>query len=160
MKCAVCEVELTTADAGDLVRTDAGPVHRECFEGPVPPPAKASDFLSEDEVWTPEMIEEEEEARRGHGDVPLPWDAYPEAMLRALGAFPCTSFSVAGRRPDAILWDDARVLAGEPLTEAGYRATEGFDDERPEESGPRCPECGDPVDEPGRCFTCRGRSML
>ncbi|HXI95616.1 MAG TPA: hypothetical protein VNG04_05790, partial [Candidatus Acidoferrum sp.] len=42
---AVCEVEITVADADDLVRTDAGPVHRECFDGPVPPPATADEVL-------------------------------------------------------------------------------------------------------------------
>lgn len=36
LRCAECKVELTTADADDLVATDAGPVHRECYEGPVP----------------------------------------------------------------------------------------------------------------------------
>lgn len=67
LTCAVCGVELTTADADadDAVKTDAGPVHRECFDGPVPPPAHADDFLAE-----------EEEARRDHGDPPLPDDAF------------------------------------------------------------------------------------
>jgi hypothetical protein len=106
MECAVCHVELTAADADDLVKTDAGPVHRECFEGPVPPGGPSAEEViesgffvagwgaswqltedgwlvngepynpDEDGVhqpqWTPEEIEEEEEARRDHGDVPLP----------------------------------------------------------------------------------------
>lgn len=81
LRCAECGVELLVADADDLVQTDAGPVHRECFEGPVPPPAKADDFLDEfepliAETWTDEEIEEEEEARRDHGDVPLPNDCF------------------------------------------------------------------------------------
>lgn len=70
LKCAVCHVELTTADADDLVRTDEGPVHRECFDGPVPPPAIADDVLID--------ADEEEAARAAHGDVPLPFDSIAE----------------------------------------------------------------------------------
>lgn len=155
LKCAECHVELTTADADDLVPTDAGPVHRECFEGPVPPPAKADDFLHEfeplaEETLTPEEIEEENERRAEMGDPPIPWSAFPDAMIAT---------EARGRVADAVIFDDYPALCGEPISEAAYRASEGFDDE-PRESGPSCPECGDPVDEPGRCFTCRGRSML
>jgi hypothetical protein len=77
LKCAECHVELTVADAEEAVPTDAGPVHRECFEGPVPPPPKASDFLDEfeplaEETLTPEEIEAENERRSEMGDPPLP----------------------------------------------------------------------------------------
>lgn len=163
LKCAECGVELTVADAEDAVPTDAGPVHRECFAGPVPPPAKADDFLDEfeplaEEAMTPEEIEAENERRAEMGDPPIPWSAFPDAMIAA---------EARGRVADAIIFDDFPVLCGEPISEAAYRATEGFDDEPEEpgvpyhrEGGPHCPECGDPVARPGRCFTCRGRSML
>lgn len=67
LTCAVCGVELTTADADDAVKTDAGPVHRECFDGPVPPPDHADDLLAD-----ACFVAEEEEARREAGDPPLP----------------------------------------------------------------------------------------
>lgn len=121
LKCAVCEVELTTIAADDLVPTDAGPVHRECFEGPVPPPAKANDLLSESEVWTPEMIAEEEEARRDHGDVPLSWGDYPEAMLRALPEhFDC---GMALERAEAMMGD---FLVEPKMSAEEYARCEGF----------------------------------
>lgn len=60
LKCAECGVEMTSADADDAVRTDAGPVHRECFEGPVMPPDLPDDLLVEEEA-----------ARRDHNDVPV-----------------------------------------------------------------------------------------
>lgn len=60
LKCAVCAVELTTADADQLVNTDAGPVHRECFDGPVPPGSEVSiDDLE---------LAAENERRRDHGE--------------------------------------------------------------------------------------------
>lgn len=70
LRCAVCEVELTVADADHLVSTDAGPVHRECFEGPLPPGAEltAKDLAALDRA----QDEAENDRRRDHGDPPLP----------------------------------------------------------------------------------------
>lgn len=77
LRCAVCEVELTTIDAEMAVSTDAGPVHRECFQGPVPPGSPSAD----------ELLEQEEERRRELHDVPLPssgetFDTYDPADAR------------------------------------------------------------------------------
>lgn len=69
LSCAVCGVELTTADGETLVTTDAGPVHAECFEGPVPPGTpSAEERLVLDEY---SEIEAENARRRDHGDPPL-----------------------------------------------------------------------------------------
>lgn len=120
LKCAVCGVGLTVADADLAVATDAGPVHRECFEGPVPPGSTGSEAIAD---------AEEEAARREHNDVPLPPDG-PDAVFEdaagdrwaidfklkgelddadgedqaaryeaMMGKFPCTPHSVAGPRP-------------------------------------------------------------
>jgi hypothetical protein len=72
LKCIECGVELTTTDAEEAVKTDAGLCHRECFQGPVPPPDIADDILAD--LREDELIDadEEEAARRDHGDVPLP----------------------------------------------------------------------------------------
>lgn len=46
--CAVCSAPILTSDADCLVKTDAGPVHPECFDGPFPPgqePASTDDNL-------------------------------------------------------------------------------------------------------------------
>lgn len=37
MICVGCGQPILTSDADTLVKTDAGPVHAECFEGPFPP---------------------------------------------------------------------------------------------------------------------------
>ena len=63
--CAECDVEMTTADAEMAVVTDAGPVHQECFEGPVPLGSTGREAIE---------MAEEEEARERHGDVSLPLD--------------------------------------------------------------------------------------
>lgn len=78
MKCAVCKVELTTTDADHLVKTDAGPVHRECFEGPVPPGSE----VDIDEL----ELAAENERRRDHGLPELEvadWKAAGEMLARA-----------------------------------------------------------------------------
>lgn len=63
LKCAVCGVVLTTADAEFLVTTDAGLVHRECFEGPTPPGSEVD--LDDLELAA------ENERRRDHGEPEL-----------------------------------------------------------------------------------------
>jgi hypothetical protein len=62
LKCAVCGVEMKVADADQAIATDAGPVHAECFVGPVPPGSTGAEAIAE---------AEEEAARRDHNDVPL-----------------------------------------------------------------------------------------
>lgn len=78
-KCAECGVEMSPRDMGERVRTDAGPVHRECFEGPVPVGGRRADEVVFDEferlaeeTLTPEEEEAENERRREMGDPPLP----------------------------------------------------------------------------------------
>lgn len=91
LKCAVCGVGLTMADADHAVATDAGPVHRECFEGPVPVGSaesaiellermKADPVITEDLPHRLAEEEAEEAARREYSDVPLPPDG-PDAVF-------------------------------------------------------------------------------
>jgi hypothetical protein len=83
MKCAECGVEMSPRDMGERVRTDAGPVHRECFEGPVPVGGLRADEVVFDEferlaeeTLTPEEEEAENDRRREMGDPPLPAAEY------------------------------------------------------------------------------------
>lgn len=62
--CAECGVALTTVDADDLVATDAGPVHAECFQGPLPPGAELDAGEALD-------LAAENDRRRQMGDPPL-----------------------------------------------------------------------------------------
>jgi len=62
--CAECGVALTTVEAEDLVATEAGPVHRECFQGPVPP----GSALDADEALD---LAAENDRRLQMGDPPL-----------------------------------------------------------------------------------------
>lgn len=130
LHCAECGVEMTTADAEMAISTDAGPVHRECFEGPVPPPALPDDF----------DFEGEEEQRRRHGDPPLPPHVTNEQAARyrhLLGDFP---------KPDP------------PMTDEEYAKAEGFDDDSEPHDCPECH--AEASIRGGRGFLCRGRSML
>jgi hypothetical protein len=133
LHCAVCGGTFDGAEIEFAAETDAGLVHDRCFEGPVEPPRTAAELVEE---------AEEEEARRDHGDVPLPPFEGPSIIVHpsmaakarrattpdpATGRFPCTEHSAAGPRP----------------------------------SVPPCPECGEePSINGGRGLLCRGRSML
>lgn len=73
LRCAVCGAEMFTLDAELAVATDAGPVHADCYEGPVPPGSTGGEAIAE---------AEEEAARRENGDVPLPkYDAIADGHL-------------------------------------------------------------------------------
>lgn len=69
--CAECKVELTPLDLGNCVSTDAGLVHRECFQGPVPAGGLSAEEIVLDHYDEIIDIEAEEAARREHNDVPL-----------------------------------------------------------------------------------------
>lgn len=89
LTCAVCGVGMTTADAEMAVATDAGPVHQECFEGPVPPGSTGAEAINE---------AEEEAARRDYNDVPLPPDAaFPEGFITKTSDFPPVDHDRADR---------------------------------------------------------------
>lgn len=147
LTCVDCEVEITTQDAlaDQVVEDDRGFHHRECVDGGSPTKSVSAEDVAvaqREGDLTPKQIEEENEARADHGDPPL-W------IKQWLGCW--KGEIVSGYRSP----EGADRLA---------RSAHGFNSNHPggplSESGPRCPECGDPVDEPGRCFTCRGRSML
>lgn len=130
LRCAECGTELTTADADHAVATDAGPVHRECFEGPVPPPALPDDYLADEQGTLIDV-----------GDLPVDPDATPDLDID---------------------WGDEeaarRAYGDQPLDPELIRKTHG---EFPVPDQPMCPECRvEPALNGGRCFTCRGRSML
>jgi hypothetical protein len=74
MICAGCGVALTTVDADHAVATDAGPVHRECFQGPVPPGSEPDPGDALD-------LSDENRRRREMGDPPLDAEAFDDDLV-------------------------------------------------------------------------------
>lgn len=56
MICIECGIAILTSDADSLVKTDAGPVHRECFQGPLPPGQEPE--LTDDDLRRSEALAE------------------------------------------------------------------------------------------------------
>lgn len=121
LRCAECGVELTTTDAAYAVPTDAGPVHRECFEGPVPPGGpSAKEILAEpvdvhvEVIYPPGAPTVEEEVARH------------QALFRDCRIFPPLTDEELpeprGRRPingpkaSEVVFDEFEALAEATLT--------------------------------------------
>lgn len=139
--CAVCHVEMIEPDLREAVLTDAGLVHRECFEGPVPPG-------SEGEL---DALEEaaENERRADHGEPPLDPN-WPEDANVTFSGF-------------------RSAEENDPIAQMSQRIREremrgGFDPHPPPPPGgltPLCLECGtNPSSNGGRCMECRGKKMV
>lgn len=175
--CAECGIALSVVDADDAVKTDAGPVHRECFEGPVPPGSEA------DLDW----LEEENERRREMGDaviVPDPYVTGPSDQfgVSTEGVEVVTDWKSASDLPQDVDPDRQRRAYERALSPGGAlkeAASSPLDlsgpsilvhprnrkmAEKAMRVDPRandCPEChAEPSIDGGRGFECRGRSML
>lgn len=86
VKCAECHVEMTATDLEFAVPTEAGPVHRECFEGPLPP-GMAIDEDTAVELARAEL-EAENQRREEVGDPPVDveWKTSADLPADASGA--------------------------------------------------------------------------